>query len=89
MGLGLARPYLGALKRAGRRCSLPWPTWQASALGARLSLYLGSNVSCTTLMPSWGEGRRGERERPRSPGHTVIQSSLWDWDGTEADLCFR
>lgn len=41
------------------------PLGQASALGAHLSLYLGSNVSCTTLIHPGG---KGGGERGKGPG---------------------
>lgn len=61
---------------------------QAPALGAHLSLYLGSNVSCTTLRPP---GEKGGGEGGAGLGALHTQSFgpvLWDRDGTEADSCF-
>lgn len=81
---------LPALPRGSQDRGSAWhgPLEQAPALGAHLSLYLGSNVSCTTLRPP---GEKGGREGGEGLGALDKQSfspALWDRDGTEAESCF-
>lgn len=60
---------LSSVQDGGSACR--GPLGQTSALGAHLSLYLGSNVSCTTLIHPGG---KGGGERGKGPGSLDTQS---------------